>query len=769
MNPLKIIERVGRASRSGFHSAFVTSFATEFAAFEELLLPQLMAVGCRNVALIADTRMTSLALSDGSILPRQLGRAYSLYGPPIDRGVFHPKIILQLGRDRGRAFISSANVTGAGLAGNVEIGTEIEWAGDDERGRTLIEHIANYINDRVVQPGPARDALDWAAQRTPWLSIGAPPPSHRSPDDDHIAFLAAPGPASILGRFCEQIEEPVERLVVASPYWDDSLTALSELCDALQPRRAILLIDGANHEFPANAELPAAVEIVDIARWRPNRFNHAKLIVAQTSRLDHVLSGSANCTHAALGRRNALGANAEASLYRRLPKGRAIDQLGLGSWLEAIPTDRADLPPRTDAPALDLAHIAAARPGRFLIENGRLVWRPAHPFSWASAVIELLDMELGVLMKIVVDGDPGEVEVFAVDDAIASLARFARIRHTAGASALAGIDQLALLKRTRREPLSGSGVRAADWFSNAVDLQLFALEALDELCRADRQSDETPAITPNRLRDRTPSPDLDLPRTLAYEQFMAERADDRTRGTVSDSLLDGTHCDHVRALLNRLSAIADGIDAPDEPDSGEDLDVDPVREGLVRPAAADPLDPTIDEPVDAKAFERAVDAYCRAVIETGMRGAQDVLRLRLWIMLLLYNARCDALRGGLAPTIDDDGWPRLMFRVLVAFFSGRAAPMTRLVVERADGALPRDYAETWATVLWGLDAIERFTPKTSAGNAFAPFLIRLRTQVVAALRLDAGDLENPELKDRWAGLDAQLESRLQSARQMDEA
>ena len=51
--------------RSGrpFHSAIATSFALEFAAVEEILLPQLMASGATNLLLLTDARMTALALA----------------------------------------------------------------------------------------------------------------------------------------------------------------------------------------------------------------------------------------------------------------------------------------------------------------------------------------------------------------------------------------------------------------------------------------------------------------------------------------------------------------------------------------------------------------------------------------------------------------------------------------------------------------------------------------------------------------------------------
>src|SRR3546814_14807684 len=138
---MKLPERLGRRPRKPFHSAITTTFAVEFAAVEEILLPQLRASGANNLLLVADDRMAAMALTDGSRLPVALGRDYALHSPPASDGIFHPKIILQLGRETGRAFVSSANATGAGLGGNVEIALENESGKKmDPNGKTYRPH-----------------------------------------------------------------------------------------------------------------------------------------------------------------------------------------------------------------------------------------------------------------------------------------------------------------------------------------------------------------------------------------------------------------------------------------------------------------------------------------------------------------------------------------------------------------------------------------------------------------------------------------------------
>src|SRR3546814_12172258 len=78
--------------------------------------------------------------------------------------------MLQLGRETGRAFVSSANATGAGLGGNVEIAIEIEAGNEDGPEREILRAIWQYLSSLVPEEAsPTRDALRWARERTPWL------------------------------------------------------------------------------------------------------------------------------------------------------------------------------------------------------------------------------------------------------------------------------------------------------------------------------------------------------------------------------------------------------------------------------------------------------------------------------------------------------------------------------------------------------------------------------------------------------------------------
>ncbi len=157
-----------------FHTSFATSFGLDFDAYENIVLPRLRGAGCRNNIVIADGRMLVHALGAGLPLPRFAGRSYNVCGAGA-KGVFHPKLFLQVGRRRGRLIVSSANLTTPGLAGNLEIAGVVECNESDSGEQQLIAQAWAYISGFI---GPDQHGLsyqvEWMTARTPWLMQARP-------------------------------------------------------------------------------------------------------------------------------------------------------------------------------------------------------------------------------------------------------------------------------------------------------------------------------------------------------------------------------------------------------------------------------------------------------------------------------------------------------------------------------------------------------------------------------------------------------------------
>lgn len=767
---MKLPERLARRKGRGFHSAIVTSFAVEFAAFEEVMLPQLGAGGSSNVLLIADARMTAMSLSDGSNLPMQLGRDYVLFSPPVGDGVFHPKIVLQLGRDAGRCFVTSANATGAGLGGNVEIAVEVECGSEPSAEREIVRAAWRYL-ERLVpsDAGAARDAMNWARERAQWLDGPAPDPLQTLEDGTAMALLARPDADGIASRFASLVGDAVvERLIIVSPYWDQDLAAVDALEERLAPGRTTFMLDVRQHEFPAAISMPDNREIIDVSDWRPNRFTHGKLIIAVTAEHDHVLSGSANCTVAALGNASFGGVNAEAVLYRRLTRGAATAALDLDDRLAGAPFPIGDLPNRETTPAIPLGDLHAARAGAFETEGGRLHWRRGTN-RWRSGKVVLIDEEGRDLREIEVDaflGDGDRASIW-IGEAELAKAAFAKVRSGEGESLRTFVNHRSALRTRRREQVGGSVARALSMFDDGSDLHLWVHQAFDQLCRADVESEAAPEpkrIVPRARAEEDAGPKI---RHMTYEEFMTAHVVKRGRAGRTDSTLAGTHCDSVRALLNRLAGDRPaGAEPPASKDDDGWMDMgDEDGELAEMTGGAVPL-PTSPEvvgrgPPDAVAYERSVKAYVHSLtIGEGPIGPRDVLRLRLWLMLLLQEARCRTVPKGMLANSDETGWPRLVVRIVAAFFWGKSSAIRRLMLSDEYAEMPIDFLECWATVLWTLDAILASVAVGPKNRDFLKRIPQLRAHVVLALGLLPEDLAGEAMATRRDGLDERLGQRL---------
>jgi hypothetical protein len=755
----------------------VTSFAVEYGAVEEILLPQLMASGVTNFLIIADERMASLGLQGGLSSPVGLGRDYTLWSPPVADGLFHPKIILQIGRDGGRAFVSSANVTGAGLAGNAEIGFEIECDRDSSADQAIIQSIWHYLDGIVPnEPSAARDALTWAIERADWLRGPATEAVQTREDGSLIAFLPGPGETGIGRRFAELVGEPVEHLIVVSPFWDGKLAALMTLRSELNPSRVSILMDSRSHDFPGLADGADQLEIIDVADPQSSRFIHAKLIIASTASHDHVLAGSANCTTAALGSLERPATNGEACLYRRLPRGSAIEslsnprELNLSQWIQLDPTPLSQLPTKTPIADIPLKALEEHHPGSFEIDQGQLTWKRPKVLA-ANCFISLRDVVQSEIHQIPIGANLSELTPrFPLLKEIAAQTRFASIHCDGFQSAIAPVTHRAALRAKRREIATGTVAKALSQFSVEADFGLFMHQALEALFRADFDG-ETPvqmaASGPQVSSDQSDEPEHT---TLTYDEFMIARPRQQHQHQhhPNENSFSGLNSDSVRGFLNNLVGVSSDSTHPargddDWMDTGDEPGVPspPASAAPDQQPVGSTDEATGEKAVDPSAVVRAVVAYLRRLKDaTHPVGPADVLRLRFWMMFLLYNARCAACPTGLRAASDDQSWPRAVVRIVSAFFVGRERPIARLMMSAEYVEMPADYLECWATIDWTLAAIEAAVANTPRNRGFLPFVPRLRLQVRTTLALTEHDVNAEAYQDIFRGMDERLGRRL---------
>jgi hypothetical protein len=461
---MKLYERFGDR---GFHTCLITTFGVDFGAFESIVLPRLRGAGCFNTALLADNGMLAYALEGPNPLPDYAGRHYTVTGIGAE-GVFHPKVVLQLGRAGGRVIVSSANMTTPGLAGNLELAGEIRAELGQEGERRLLAAAWGFF--QALMPAGEQGVayqLDWMRRRTAWLLDTEPTPSPVALADGSTAAWLASGEATGIGaRFAGLVvERPIQRLIVLSPYWDSDLAALNFLMEELQPRETVMLIDAGRALFPGHAArgMPST-SIYDLAGFGENRFIHAKAILAETEVADHVLYGSANCTVAALGTGREAGTNSEACFYRRLAPTTVLAQLGLSEFIaETTPMNLAHVPAWAAEDEVPLAEALHRSPGRFEALFDNLSWNPPS-LDVEDASIELLDRDtklLSLRLERLSGGGPSPLRRYRMSG-MASYPSFARLRFPGGfESSIAIVTAVGALREEVREARSTRAEAAA--------------------------------------------------------------------------------------------------------------------------------------------------------------------------------------------------------------------------------------------------------------------------------------------------------------------
>lgn len=383
---------------SGWHSSIVTTYSVDPAFYDMYVERRLRTHGVKNNILMADARMLKMALN---ALPEAFAAAGVRYAvvPVSVVGAFHPKVHLRLGENKARLVIGSANATAAGWGKNQEVVTRLNWSwrADDEDDNAamgpLVAKAYTYLARWLRKaPGEAiRYKLQMIERQAQWLRELDPSkvPVTLS-DGSAVDLLCESGgdSPSMLKQFSDlAAQEEVRRLVVVSPFWDVDLRGLRDLRAAVGKPTTIVALNPSRNAFPVKALRSGdALKFVAIDDTASAKFLHAKIFVAQTSKADHVLFGSANCSDDALGRLGGVSRNAEVSVYRRLAPGRALESLEI-DLSKVVP--RAEILPPIPIPTSATAKKSSVPAGVIELRGQALAWWPPSALSAYGAAIEL--------------------------------------------------------------------------------------------------------------------------------------------------------------------------------------------------------------------------------------------------------------------------------------------------------------------------------------------------------------------------------------------
>lgn len=805
---MKIFELL---SEPGFHTTIITTFCVDFEAYESIALQRLKRSGCHNNILLVDHRMLTNALEGGFTLPKHSGSLYSVLGVS-SKGIFHPKIILQLGRQTARLIVSSANMTTAGMAGNLEIGGIIEFKNlNEEAPLRIISNAWAYVGKFINSASHASEQMKWAKERSLWLINNEllQKPIEFS-DGTNIEFLVSSGFKSIGARFEELInDKPVNRLIAMSPYWDKELSALNSLVENLGVSECIILIDKDKCLFPSDAlqkrEFPK-LKIFNLEGFElsKSRFAHAKLIIAQTDNFDHVLFGSANCSVAALGGKYR-SENEEANFYCRYPVEAALQLLELDKFIsESSEITIEELPKFNDQDTTshdeeqNLKH-----PGYFEYKSGELYWWPSENLKTEGTELELLSLSGEKLEStaIQISKDNKGVVIFRISD-INEVPAFVRILTSETTNyAMAIITNVNAVKKAyyfdRRDRTSST---SEEKLSAQTEVSLYFLELLNDLEATeegiklkahsiDRMSSPMPNNLPNHTNEVTYQ-------KLTFQQFMIRDRNQLNHRSNAKLGIRGSETGIIRNALNRLLSFKETdhmrdeefnyytsegpkVDGRDEGD--DDYEEDTYQKRIdfktdnqsISQEEKDSIRDRAERRDTAEKIAGAVNnfnSFIREKRKSESLSMIDVLRLRTILMVIIASggSNIDFLnkesdpRFQILPLEGMNSWPLLIGKLLYTFFNPKDPAFHSLDIENDHEVIPFDVLECLVTCIWSASVCQLIIGnhiKKSIQKLKEKFIKRM-DQVYLTSKLSAQTLTDEPVLIMMKALNSRFSSKL---------
>lgn len=296
-------------SKNRYEFSFITTFNAYLPFYEQIALRRLIKAGCRVNTLLMDAGEFAACVSDTSGKPLLAGRDYTIIPVDAGRGVFHPKILLLLGRDHAALCVGSHNLTLSGFGKNRELTTVFEINPNSEAGtRQIFRNVWKALRSWTSsQPEELLDSFSFVEKEVSWLTA----------DDESLAensdfFYAAGGNGiSLWEQIRPTLPIHIRRATLISPFFDEDLKFLRELKNALKPKEFIVGVETKTVQISPKAQtLFPDIKFVESSSLREGRgYLHAKTIYLETETGEEILiTGSANASGAAWlgegGRRN---------------------------------------------------------------------------------------------------------------------------------------------------------------------------------------------------------------------------------------------------------------------------------------------------------------------------------------------------------------------------------------------------------------------------------------------------------------------------------
>ena len=338
--PLELL-RAAKWERATF-----TTYALSLSFFEAVILDALIRSGSSEALILADVEGVRGCL--GELGARRVGKDYDVEPIAVSSGVFHPKVTVLASGPECHVLIGSGNLTFSGWGGSLEMVEHLH----PSFAATAIADLAGFF-ESLSSSSRTRHRSTAACQVVADQLRNAVDGKPQSPE---LRVLHSLG-RSIREQLVPLAEElgGATQLLAAAPYWDDG-SALVDLCASLKIDRVLVHVhehgtvaSPGTRSWPTSRRLKAQPVRIEYFGDAGGRRLHAKAleIVCRKGRI--VVSGSANCSEAALGSNH----NVEVCVARMQRKhGR--------SWA-VVPSVAPRAPVTTTPPESDASRMGVLR------------------------------------------------------------------------------------------------------------------------------------------------------------------------------------------------------------------------------------------------------------------------------------------------------------------------------------------------------------------------------------------------------------------------
>jgi len=338
------LDLVDALDDKSYDHAVICTYTFDAPFFEGYCLEKLKSVSGTVSVLVDYSVYERVITGDHSVRPKKGNIRYLLHPVKAPR-VFHPKIFLFAGRDRGRLILGSANCTRPGISSNAElVGCYDYERGKNERLLPLFQASWGFLR-RLSQRFPGKqleENLQELMSAAPWIG-----PEDESVSDPHFRLFDNLDTA-LWDQLLAEVETPVDSVHIISRYFDDNPQILDRVLNDLRPSKIVIHTqngitnmtpDWLDHHSVADGrtEIKLCRYADDEGRAQPL---HAKGIVVQKGRDQWFAFGSANFTSPAL-LRSASEGNVETiillgpAVNRGLDPERLFDPMGSAARLES--------------------------------------------------------------------------------------------------------------------------------------------------------------------------------------------------------------------------------------------------------------------------------------------------------------------------------------------------------------------------------------------------------------------------------------------------